>query len=517
MLSKADSTQRFLTLPVAVQYLLALLFVTVALYISLMHHPIGGYGSETDFYWDYAPAADAFFELRLPWEHLSFRGPGYPIFLALLKILFRDTFTAAKIISALSAGVVVFLSQRFFTREFGVLIGLIGMAALILNGVFLNYSIRAGTDMFFMAIFFSFIYLLTLKPHPVRLGIAGFLAGWGFLTRYNGIALVATLLVYLIWMSVVRKRVSFKRVAPALVACFAVVGLWGAVVATHEGKIDATVNRQNILYEVEAAGKVGWEQFWYTSHESIGSPPVANKKLPLGKIAATAFGNLYHNFLDDHERLIGSLMGATALAGVVLLAFGRASAGGFHWGLAAAVFHYIILLFVFHSVRFSLTLVPVYIFLSIIFFRWLGATMFSDERKFWFVSILCFLSLVMIEPPQTWGRTISKLQQDPRSLISFASQANSLHITGGAMAARKPHLPYLLGCRFKALPFKHTPEDLIGWMQAEAVDYLFISPFGISQRPELARLANPDADIRGLTLLLASQDETKGILWKRDK
>ncbi len=508
-----DNSARF-------QYLIwltpGLLFAGFVLFFSLTQYHIGGRGVETDFYWDYAPAADEFVKGHLPIEHLQFRGPGYPLILASFGWL-RDTFLAGKIVSALSAGIVVSLFGYLLIIRFGALLGLVGMGALIINGVFLEYSIRVGTDMFFLMLNLIVVTILGLSKSSRMAGVAGFLAGWAFLTRYNGIALIATVGLWIIITLILKKKDFIRRSLFGLVGVALPVASWLIIYLLSSVDSVHSSNLSNVFYETEALGKTSWDNYWYGNHDLIDQEPRLLTYSNSKRILEHAVGNLYHNLYDDMERLTGELLSALALAGLIVILFKQQYAGMWKWGLIAGIFNYFILLFVFNSPRFSLCLMPVYIALALFFFEWLRQRFNRSSILFGKgIVVASVVFLIVVPPPYTWSKALNKIDQSSDYLIEIANSSEFQSLPKGKIAARKPHLPYLLEMPFVALPILNSTGELLDWMKENRISYLFLDAYGASVRPALSSLLGSHKNLKGIKLIYFREDNPKAGFWEQD-
>lgn len=126
--------------------------------------------------------------------------PLYSATIALLLIVLRDSFIAAKLISLLSGvGVILLvfgLGRRCFDSE---RTGLLGAALTAASPLFINASYSPGSDMLSTLIFLGGIYLLA-RPGPntwKNLAVAGAVAGLAYLTRYLFVGMIPAALIYL--------------------------------------------------------------------------------------------------------------------------------------------------------------------------------------------------------------------------------------------------------------------------------------------------------------------------------
>jgi len=127
----------------------AVYFVIVGL-ISFIFHTVGDFGIETDFFWGYVPSAKKFLSGEIPID--AFRGPFYPMVLAVFGFILGDFFHAGIFIAVLSASVLVFVTFELLKKIFSTVISFFVTVLLVVNPVFIQYTYSAGTDMFFNAL-----------------------------------------------------------------------------------------------------------------------------------------------------------------------------------------------------------------------------------------------------------------------------------------------------------------------------------------------------------------------------
>jgi len=97
----------------------AFYFIVVGL-ISFIFHTVGDYGIETDFFWGYVPSAKKFLAGEIPMD--AFRGPIYPIVLAIFGFVLGEFFRAGILIGVLSASALVYVTFELLTRIFSPLV-----------------------------------------------------------------------------------------------------------------------------------------------------------------------------------------------------------------------------------------------------------------------------------------------------------------------------------------------------------------------------------------------------------
>ncbi|MCU0364957.1 MAG: hypothetical protein MUE93_04715, partial [Ignavibacteriaceae bacterium] len=98
----------------------AAVYLVIVGLISFIFHTVGDYGIETDFFWGYVPSAQKFLAGEIPMD--AFRGPLYPIVLAIFGFILGDFFHAGILIAVLSASVIVYITFELLKKIFSPLI-----------------------------------------------------------------------------------------------------------------------------------------------------------------------------------------------------------------------------------------------------------------------------------------------------------------------------------------------------------------------------------------------------------
>src|SRR5262245_35846400 len=186
-------------------------------------HPFGTYATETDFYQLFAPDAERILSGKFPQN--TFQGPGYPAAIVLIAKLTGSTgdlFTAGKwfsVICAVSCGWLIFI---LFSRLFNPLAGVGAQLIAVASGEFPQYSIQAATDVFFLLLCLAAMTVFLGEKFTVRwrATVSGVLAGAAYLTRYNGLFLVATFLIGILVFDHYRQRLGERIVTGGLFLAF---------------------------------------------------------------------------------------------------------------------------------------------------------------------------------------------------------------------------------------------------------------------------------------------------------
>ncbi len=114
----------------------------------------------------------------------DFHGPGYSTAVALMMLLVKDAFLAAKLISLIAG--LVFLLASFRTTEvlFDRKIALWTLVFLATNATVVRFSVTILSDMLAACLFMSALYFLVKDERLLFWVIAGALAGLAYLTRH---------------------------------------------------------------------------------------------------------------------------------------------------------------------------------------------------------------------------------------------------------------------------------------------------------------------------------------------
>jgi hypothetical protein len=222
--------QRYRVAAIAV----AFLFLAAMGVASLRHNallidaPIASGSVEWDFYYGYVRDAMRIASLEAPRD--EFRGPLYPLLLALLHWIFpfASYFVIAKVVTLVSAAGALMAVFLIGEEMLGPLYGLAAMAATACVATFGLLSLLAGTDMFFASLSLLALYFLVLAlrrtVHVAPLVAAGAFCGLAMTTRWNAVFLPAGAVLALALALDVPVRERVRRIA-MLAVSFAVAML----------------------------------------------------------------------------------------------------------------------------------------------------------------------------------------------------------------------------------------------------------------------------------------------------
>src|SRR5438552_6804483 len=196
-----SATRRLLPAALCLLYLLTLAHLA-------RFHPFGTYATETDFYHLFAPDASRLADWRFPEN--PYQGPGYPAALAVVTKLTGDLFISGKWISITSAALVALLTFWLCSRLFGYWTGVGAATIVMVSGEYLRFTINATTDVFFLLLCLTTLAVFTSRwlPVPWRVALAAVAASLTYLTRYNGLFLLAACLFGIVVLDLFGRRLT---------------------------------------------------------------------------------------------------------------------------------------------------------------------------------------------------------------------------------------------------------------------------------------------------------------------
>ena len=487
----------------------AFYFVVVGL-ISFIFHTVGDYGIETDFFWGYVPSAKKFLSGEIPMD--AFRGPLYPIVLAIIGFMIGDFFHAGIFIAVFSASVLIYVTFELLKKIFSTVISFFVTVLLVVNPVFIQYTYSAGTDMFFntLAALTLYFFFKNNELSYKNLILAAIFGGLSYLTRYNGIFLASFVFVILFVNSWNISWVQRIKASIIFAAVFLITfSPWGFYCLSEKGSFFYNENYKNIAYEVYGKGKISWDDFWFSESSKITSlTEVIFKDTSL--FFSTVVANIADHFVNDMEKLVGWQLGVFVILGLALLIISnpfkkwKTQETGYY---LVNLFFFALLLVVFYSERFSLFLIPFYAVVAV-------QPFFIEKyrlRKFIPVkfSYLLMVGIIAFTFAKSYSFNSKNINSGPTELLTLRDwyEENVPVRKGGEIvAARKAHVAYYLDMDFKLLPMADSYEEFITKLKASGAEYLY---FGIAEaglRSELQFLIDPKRNHPGLEVVVYFKD-----------
>jgi hypothetical protein len=174
--------------------LVVVLFVCCVGFVSFQREYFN-FGTETDFLGGFLPEAQRF--LNSEPLQLTTHPPGYPIALALLNLVIGDWGITGRVISLLSAAVVLVCGYFVFSSLGGRFVAWGATVSLAASSAFLYSASVSTSDMFFTALFWLSA-LLSFRAIETRSSRAWFASGvviaLALLSRTNAVVAIPSLL-----------------------------------------------------------------------------------------------------------------------------------------------------------------------------------------------------------------------------------------------------------------------------------------------------------------------------------
>jgi len=480
-------------------WLLAGLLAAALLAVALGPHRIGDYSTETDFYGGYADGARMIQHGRIVPTRYGVVGPGYEVALALVGFLVRDLFTAAELISVVSALAVVLLWFAILRRRSNPRLALFAVLFVAVNPHFFRFGYTASSDAFGLAILSGSLYVLLAGSGTRTAAIAGAVAAAAFLTRYTSIVLlpIGITVAALGGRASAGGPSSRRREALAFAAGFALpAGAWLAF-ALSRGAGFAFQLHHDLAFEVFARPRgMGFDAYqrelepqFHTLWDVIARDPPA--------VAWQLASNCVTHLRDDARLLLGWPVAACTVLGIGLAAWRGALARGWPFVLAAGI-SFLALVPVFHSERYSLILLPYYATAAAFFF---AAPQFALALlgRTWLKPALAVVPVALsVAASVDLQRRI--LAQQPTEALAAAETLRSLARPGDRVIARKPHVAALAGVAAVGFPFADSLAELGEYAEREHARWLFFGFPEAEARPAFRYLLDTSAVVPGLTV-----------------
>lgn len=468
---------------------IALFYFALMVFVGLKYHIVGNYDVETDFFQVYVPVAKSM--VKGIWEIDDFRGPGYPVILGIVNILFGDYFKSGIIISAFAASAVLFFIFEIIKKLFRFDIAVAVTLLTAVNRTFVLYSYTAGTDMMFNAFAFAALYFLLKENTRSRISLlpAAFFSAGAYLTRYNGIFII--LAVPFLFIIMERHSAPLKQrlihTAIFTAAFFLFISPWGFYLLAERGSFFYNKNYLNIAYEMFGKGKVLWDQFWNveaSNYSSLFQVFQSSPKLFL----TTLFHNLYEHLSNDLDQLLGWWIGIFFIAGFAGMWIHTPDKKQKDFYLFGILF-YLVLLLVFYNERFSMFLIPFYCTVSVTALTW----------NIWKKISLYFPFLVLLflaewTAVKSYSYNALDVANGPIEILNIAENFNQYDNDGNEseiVVCRKPHIAYYINKTMKYFPYVDTWEELKADLKKSNASYLYFGEYEAQMRPQFKELLNP--------------------------
>ncbi len=468
---------------IAVTYLIGIL------YVGLTYHVVGDYNVETDFFQSYVPMGKDI--LRGIWTIEEFRGPGYPMILALFGKFIGNFFTAGIVVSAVTASLTLFFTFEVLKKLFRVDLAFIVVLLTGFNLTFVQYAYTAGTDMTFNCFTAAAVYFLMKSERVsiVNLIIAALASALAYLTRYNGIFVLVAVPVVIIGFNIydlpMKRRMFMSGLF--LIGFFLFISPWGVYCLNEKGSFFYNKNYLNIAYEMFAKGKVGWDQYWNvesTKYHSLGQVIFADPAL----FVSTIIGNLFEHLKNDLLKLMGWETGVFIVVGAIGLWKNRPNRRqAAYFAFGALMFS--VLLLVFYGERFSMFLIPVYGSFAMAVLMWDRWRSVPFYNGFMIAAVLIVWTLTT-----SYNFNKENIDSGPKEIKVIADWFNANvndQDETKIIVCRKPHIAFYTNKTMKYFPYVTSFEALEQEVKKLNATYFFYGIFEANMRPEFQQLLDP--------------------------
>ncbi len=483
-------------------------YTVILLIAAHMYHRVGDYGVETDFYWSYAPDARTIQEMlkgnggTFPID--GFRGPMYPIALALFAFIVQDFFAAGVTLGILCAGATLFFTHRLVLEFFGKVEALAVLLVLATNSHFIQYSYSAGTDMFFnlTATLAIYGFLKVLNGEGFKwLVLASVLSGIALLTRQNALFLIVGFLLAYFALNPSRQPLKLQTLhALALVGIvFALYAPYGFYTLKEKGKFFYSLNHLNIARDIFGR-ETNWETFWFKQAKefnSLGDVILADPT----KFFVNLLSNIPAHFFNDMTDLLPWFFGVFVSGGIIVALVQRNLTRVQVAYCLFAVLHFGVLLLTAYGARYSLNSIPVFTVFMMLFFKW------NAVPKVVHYALPIALAVALFQSIQFHRQNIDSGPKEMLALrekfFELTGRDSNTHYKEIIMA-RKPHIAYYLNLDMGGFPMVETYNELIAEARKIGASYLFYSYFEANLRPQfrfLFDVKNPPPDLEPMMTL----------------
>jgi 4-amino-4-deoxy-L-arabinose transferase-like glycosyltransferase len=469
-------------------------------------HPFGTYSTETDFYHYYAPDAERLASGQFPTN--TYQGPGYPATLALVAKLVgkgADLFTVGKWLSVVCAVLVGWLVFVLFARLWGYWVGVGAQLLVAVSGEFPQFSISATTDVFFLLLCLATLVAFTSRRLTVqwRVGLAAALASLSYLTRYNGLFLVAACLVGLLFFNLFELSWRARlRQAALFTGVFVLVALpWLYYNAKHHGSPLYNTNYLNIATEfypelvkgkVNQDGTRALEDRFRSFGDVLSYDPM--------RLPRRYPGNLWESLRNIVKTtLLNQWVAWVALGGLLLVLLERRSKAALVLLVAGAV--YLLLMALSHwETRYYFFVMVLSAGLAVYFivrlFELARARGWLRHTAFALIPALLVGWLFTASLAESRKDVREFLESHPTEVIAARDYLQSVGECNGQahkrIIARKPHIAYFCRAEWLFFPQVKSLDELRVWLGSNRADYLLVSQRELKERKELRQLGEPN-------------------------
>lgn len=471
-------------------------------------HRIGDMMTETDFYGAYAEGARLVQQGVLDPSRYGVIGPGYEVALGLFGFIVRDLFLAAELLSLLATCASVLLWFYIVRRLAGARVALATCLFIATNAFLIRYGYSATTDALALLLQSLALWFLLVRPGTRSLMAAGAIAALAFLTRYNGIYLLPAGVLIVLLGGAAEAPASWKqRIRPALVYAgmfLLPVVPWVLYSLARGGSMSFELHH-NIAFEVFARPQgIVWDDYQKLMQPEFNSLWDVIARDP-GAVVSRMLFNLGDHLRLDARDLLGWPVAICSLIGLGFAVY--SGAWRRLWPLAiAAGLLFLTLVPVFHSSRYSLSLLPLYATLAGACFGLpLFALAFGRDRRVWLKALVIVVPVVLTVRA-AYAQLSATFYSLPLEILEAAEVLKSEKAEGDKVIARKGHIGYYAELPVVPFPFVDRIEDLAAYAKEQDARWLYASWVEVFTRARFWFLLDTTATVPGLTPRFVTSD-----------
>ncbi len=482
--------------------LISMIQLFTLVYVATQH-PFGNYATETDFYHFYAPDAERLASGQFPQN--TYQGPGYPAALALIAKLAGmsdDLFSVGKwmsVVCAVLCGLLVFV---LFARLFGYWVGVGAQLITVVSGEFPQFSINAATDVFFLLLCLAVLVVFTYERIAPRWRVAltGALTGIVYLTRYNGLFLLAACLIGITLFDFFKQRWRERLALSAIfVAGFLIASSpWMVANYIRHGSPLYNTNYLNVateFYPELVANKTNQDatralaERFHSFSDVLGYDP--------GRLIARYPANFYESLRRSFkDTLVNQWVAWMAWLGV-LLALGRRRSKNVTLVLIAGALYMLLMALNHWETRYYFFVMVLYagfaVFAATEWLKMARSLGWFQNRAFALIPVALVAAMFSLSLAESRKDVTLFLESQPAEIIAARDYLSAAGATGGKkIVARKPHLPYMSRNEWVFFPQVKSLDDFRAWVEANRVDYIAIGKRELKERKELSALGRPE-------------------------
>jgi 4-amino-4-deoxy-L-arabinose transferase-like glycosyltransferase len=416
-------------------------------------------------------------------------------------------FETGIVLSALGASATLLFTYRLLRTLFSPQLGVIVMFLLICNAYFFRYSYTTGNDMVFNCTTMAAIYWLLRHRQTPRwwgLVLLGFLAGLSYLTRYNGVVILAAIVVAMLIVNLWRVGWARRAVSALIVvaAFLAIITPWGLHCRAEKGSFFYNRNFMNVAYAFYVDNPTRAEAFAEANAGELdGFADVLAFDPP--RFVAALPGRLGTQFMQLSGQVVTWPLALAALVGLAALFRRRPNRRQLSYYITGLMF-FLSLSLVFFSGRFNLFLIPVFATLGV--GAAVGVAGAASKVYAQRVAVILVAALLTYSAVVAYKHNRITI---PGGLVAFRRMGEALvaqvpaQQRGRIVVARKPHFGYFAGLITVRFPTVESYDELMSFLRQSNADYLYFSYVAAKTRPAVSFLLDRNSDHPGLEPMMA--------------